>query len=70
MVTDVDALKKKVAKEFTSLLCEIRKGYKLDYEFILEEISFIDLIQHNEIDKKLSLIALQYYLNNKWQRQY
>ena len=58
MVTDVDALKKKVAKEFTSLLCEIRKGYKLDYEFILEEISFIDLIQHNEIDKKLSLIAL------------
>lgn len=70
MVTDVDALKRKVAKEFTSLLCEIRKGYKLDYEFILEEISFIDLIQHNEIDKKLSLIALQYYLNNKWQRQY
>ena len=58
MVTDVDALKKKVAKEFTSLLCELRKGYKLDYEFILEEISFIDLIQHNEIDKKLSLIAL------------
>lgn len=70
MVTDVDALKEKVAKEFTSLLCEIRKGYKLDYEFILEEISFIDLIQHNEIDGKLSLIALQYYLNNKWQKQY
>lgn len=58
MVTDVDALKKKVAKEFTSLLCEIRKGYKLDYELILEEISFIDLIQNNEIDGKLSLIAL------------
>lgn len=58
MVTDVDALKRKVAREFTGLLCEIRKGYKLDYEFILEEISFIDLIQHNEIDKKLSLIAL------------
>lgn len=70
MVTDVDALKEKVAREFTSLLCEIRKGYKLDYEFILEEISFIDLIQHNEIDRKLSLIALQYYLNNKWQKQY
>lgn len=70
MVTDVDALKEKVAREFASLLCEIRKGYKLDYEFILEEISFIDLIQHNEIDRKLSLIALQYYLNNKWQKQY
>lgn len=70
MVTDVDALKEKVAREFTSLLCEIRKGYKSNYEFILEEISFIDLIQHNEIDRKLSLIALQYYLNNKWQKQY
>ena len=44
MVKDVDALKKKVAKEFISLLCDIKKGYKLDYEFILEEISFIDLI--------------------------
>lgn len=70
MVTDVDALKEKVAKEFIMLLCEIRKGYKPDYEFILEEISFIDLIQNNELDRKLSLIALQYYLNNKWQKQY
>lgn len=70
MTTDVDALKRKVCEEFTNLLCEIRKGYKLDYELILEEISFIDLIQNNEIDRKLSLIALQYYLNNKWQKQY
>lgn len=67
---DVDALnklKKKVAEEFHVLLCKVRKGYKLDYEFILEEISFIDLIKNNEIDDKLSLTALQYYLNNKWQ---
>ena len=58
MSADVDVLKKKVAKEFIDFLCEVRKGYKLDYEFILEEISFIDLIQHNEIDERLSLIAL------------
>lgn len=67
---DVDALnklKKKVSKEFYKLMCRVRKGYKLDYEFILEEISFIELIQNNEIDNKLSLTALQYYLNNKWQ---
>lgn len=70
MSADVDVLKKKVAKEFIDFLCEVRKGYKLDYEFILEEISFIDLIQHNEIDERLSLIALQYYTNNKWQKQY
>lgn len=67
---DADALKEKVIKEFEILLCDIRKGYKHDYEFILEEISFINLIQHNKIDEKLSLITLQYYLNNKWQKQY
>lgn len=70
MTADVDALKKKVTKEFIDLLCEVRKGYKLDHEFLLEEISFIDLIQNDEIDGRLSLIALQYYLNNKWQKQY
>lgn len=70
MTEDVDALKKKTISEFNNLLCEIKKGYKLNYEFILEEISFIDLIENNKIDKKLSLIALQYYLNNKWQRQF
>ena len=67
---DVDALnklKKKVSKEFYKLMCQVRKGYKLDYEFILEEISFIELIQNNKINNKLSLTALQYYLNNKWQ---
>lgn len=65
---DVDALKQKTTKEFLNFLCEVRKGYKPDYEFILEEISFIDLIENNQIDKPL--IALQYYLNNKWQKQY
>lgn len=60
-------LKKKVSQEFLDLLCKVKKGYYVDYEFILEEISFIDLIELNELDEKLSLTALQYYLNNKWQ---
>ena len=67
---DVDALnklKEKIICEYTSLLSRIRKGYKLDYEFIMEEISFVDLIKDNKIDDKLSLSALQYYINNKWQ---
>lgn len=67
---DVDALKElkqKVIKEFYNLLCKVKKGYKIDYEFLLEEISFIELIQNNDLDDKLSLTALQYYLNNKWQ---
>lgn len=70
IVMDVDALndlKKKVSDEFFQLICQVRKGYKPDYEFILEEISFIELIKNREIDDKLSLNALQYYLNNKWQ---
>ena len=67
---DVDALsklKKKVSEEFYKLIFQVRKGYKPDHEYILEAISFIELIQTNEIDNKLLLTALQYYLNNKWQ---
>ena len=70
IVMNVDALndlKKKVSEEFFQLMCRVRRGYKPNYEFILEEISFIDLIKNREIDDKLSLTALQYYLNNKWQ---
>lgn len=69
-LVDVGALtklKQKVSEEFYQLLCKVRRGYRPDYEFILEEISFIELIENKEIDEKLSLTALQYYLNNKWQ---
>lgn len=67
---DADALNKlknKIIREFIQLLCKVRKGCRLDYEFILEEISFVDLIKDYKIDNKLALSALQYYLNNKWQ---
>lgn len=64
---DVDALKNKVSEEFLRLLCKVKKGYRPNYQFILEEISFIELIENQNIDEKLSLTALQYYLNNKWQ---
>ena len=63
----VNKLKKKVSEEFYTLICKVRKGYKPDYEFILEEISFIELFQDRDLDDKLLLTALQYYLNNKWQ---
>lgn len=70
LIMDVDVLnnlKKKVSNEFLKLICQIQKGQKPNYEFILEEISFINLIKNREIDDKLSLTALQYYLNNQWQ---
>ena len=54
----LNELKKKVIQEFDALLNRVRKGYKLDYKFLLEEISFIELIQNNELDNNLSLTAL------------
>lgn len=54
----VNKLKKKVSEEFYTLICKVRKGYKPDYEFILEEISFIELFQDRDLDDKLSLTAL------------
>lgn len=66
-IPDLDKLEKKVIEEFWTLLCKASKGYKLDYEFILQEISMIELIRDEVFTDKLSLTALQYYLNNKWQ---
>lgn len=65
IVDALNKLKYKVTKEFDSLLCKVRKGHKPNYEFVLEEISLIELIDNNEIENNLT--ALQYYLNNKWQ---
>ena len=62
---DVDALKYKVISEFKQLLKKIRKGYRPDYEFILQEISFIELQQLDNTD-----FFKQFYLNNAWQTQY
>lgn len=60
-------LKKKVTEEFLTLLCKVRKGYKVDYEILLEEISFINLIDEDQILDEQFEVAIQYYLNNKWQ---
>lgn len=63
---DVDAisnLKNKTACEFMDLLKKVEKGYRPDYEFILEEVSLLGI--HNKIDKRE--FVLQYYLNNPWE---
>ena len=62
---DVDALKQKVIDEFKQLLKQVRKGYKPDYEFILQEISLIELWQLDNTD-----FFKQFYLNNEWQTQF
>ena len=60
-------LKKKVTEEFLTLFCKVRKGYKVDYEILLEEISFINVIDEDQILDEQFEVAIQYYLNNKWQ---
>ena len=70
LVVDADALnnlKTKVICEYQDLLKLIQKGYKLDYEFILEEISLIGLLENSELDTNLSLFISQFYTNNKWE---
>lgn len=61
---DADALKKKVILEFKQLLKKLGKGYKCDYEFILEKISLIELY-----DEQTEFVK-QFYLNNTWQTQF
>ena len=56
----VDALKDKVICEYKELL-----KYRYDYQLILEEISLIELLEENEVNR--SEFVEQFYLNNKWQ---
>lgn len=62
---DADVLKQKVIAEFMQLLKKVQKGYKPDYEFILQEISLIELWQLDNTD-----FFKQFYLNNAWQKQF
>lgn len=68
MLMDVDVLvhelESKIIKEFNCLLSKIRKGYYPNLEFLLEEISILEI--YKEIDNKLTLTMLQYYINHQW----
>lgn len=59
--TDIDLLKDKIICEYKLIISELEKGRRPDLEFLLEEISVVDL--ESEIDNREFII--QYYLNNK-----
>lgn len=59
--TDISLLKDKVVCEYFLIISQLEKGKRPDLEFLLEEISAIDIEQ--EIDNREFI--LQYYLNNK-----
>ena len=71
---DSDAIKKlkeRVISYFNKLLCLTEKGYKPNYEFILEIISLIDLYEHKLVeDRDKLLFVIQYSLHNKWQKKH
>lgn len=58
--TDIDLLKNKIICEYKLIISELEQGRKPDLEFLLEEISAVDL--ENELDNREFII--QYYLNN------
>ena len=58
--TDIDLLKDKIICEYKLIISELERGRKPDLEFLLEEISVVDL--ENELDNREFII--QYYLNN------
>lgn len=64
--TMLQSLKEKVICEFQKLITVLEKGHKLDHEFILEEISLINLIDENEISLQDALFYLEFYLNNEF----
>lgn len=59
--TDIDLLKEKIICEYKKIISELERGHYPDLEFLLEEISAVDL--ENEIDNREFII--QYYLNNE-----
>lgn len=58
--TDIDLLKDKIICEYKYIISELEAGRRPNLEFLLEEISAVDL--ENELDNREFII--QYYLNN------
>lgn len=59
--TDIDLLKDKIICEYLKIISKLEQGKRPDIEFLLEEISAVDL--ENELDNREYII--QYYLNNE-----
>ena len=58
--TYIDLLKDKIICEYKYIISKLEKGRRPNLEFLLEEISAVDL--ENELDNREFII--QYYLNN------
>ena len=57
---NIDLLKNKIICDYKIIISKLEKGHQLDLEFLLEEISAVEL--EDELDNREFII--QYYLNN------
>lgn len=60
-ITDIDKLKEKIICDYQLIITKLERGENPDLEFLLEEISAVDL--EKLIDNREFII--QYYLNNR-----
>ncbi len=58
--TDIDLLKDKIICDYKLIISKLEQGNRPDLEFLLEEISAVDI--ESEVDNREFII--QYYLNN------
>ena len=59
--TDINLLKEKIICEYQRILTQLERGNSPDLQFILNEISVVEL--ESDLDKREYII--QYYLNNE-----
>lgn len=46
VVNDINELKNKIIQEYLEIIDKLECGIQLDLEFLLEEISLVDIIEH------------------------
>lgn len=60
-------LKHKFLEELNMFITQLEKGKRLDYNFLMEEMTLIEIAEDENLDDELkNLFILEYYLNNPW----
>jgi len=62
----INDLKEKIICEYRKLLSKVEKGHRLDYEFILEEIMLVNLLQDGLMTCEEAMFYLEFYTTNNY----
>lgn len=60
LATDVDVLKYKAIQSYVNLIAHLERGYRIDYQNILEIMSLIDI--YSELDSR-RIYYKEFYIN-------